>query len=298
MYRHQQRSPFMKIRQNLHIHSAHSCDSACATINDIEKEMLAYGMTEFGISDHLHTHYNLCDIQGARNDFLCAKRNKAFHFGIEISGISEWERDKIAAGDYELKGDDPVYGLRFAEGPENNPVCIGITETEKKELGIEYVIGGVHWPLYTRLDRDALYYDFFRQMMHLIENPLVDILAHPWDAIELAVGGWYQYRDREHIDEEAILHIPEDLNRKLMEALLKYNKCAELNLSVLNAPSHPEACRKHYWNLMAQWREAGVKFTIGTDQHSPHNNPMMLSTSELLLDFYGFKDDDIRYFFE
>ena len=54
----------MKIRQNLHIHSAHSCDSACATLNDIQKEMTDLGMSEFGISDHLHTQYNLCDIQG------------------------------------------------------------------------------------------------------------------------------------------------------------------------------------------------------------------------------------------
>ena len=90
----------MKIRQNLHIHSRHSCDSACAQLDDIQKEMEAAGITEYGLSDHLHTHYNLCDIQGARNEFLCYDRPKNFHFGIEVSGISEWERDKIASGNY------------------------------------------------------------------------------------------------------------------------------------------------------------------------------------------------------
>ena len=286
----------MKIRQNLHIHSCHSCDSACATLNDIQKEMTALGMTEFGLSDHLHTQYNLCDIQGARNDFLCYDRPKNFHFGIEISGISEWERDKIAAGDYVRYYDDPVYGLRFAQGPSDSPVCIGITEKDVKDLGIEYVIAGVHWPLYS--SPEEAYYDFFRQQLYLIENPLVDILAHPWDAIEMAAGDWYHHRDKDHIKHEAILNIPQEYNDKLLEALLKHNKCAEINLSVVMGAGIPEECRKYYWNLLAQWREAGVKFTIGSDQHSAHYVPIMFSAAELLLDAYGFKDSDIKYFFE
>ena len=285
----------MKIRQNLHIHSAHSCDSACATLNDIQKEMTDLGMKEFGLSDHLHTQYNLCDIQGARNDFLCYDRPKNFHFGIEISGISEWERDKIAAGDYVRTFDDPVYGIRFEEGLSDSPVCIGITEKDIKDLGIEYVIGGVHWPLYSKPEN--AYEDFFRQQLYLIENPLVDILAHPWDAIQMAVGDWYHHRDKAHIDYNAILNIPQEYNDKLLEALLKHKKCAEINLAVLLAPSAPEECKKYYWNLLAQWREAGVKFTIGSDQHSAHSIPVMFSAAELILDAYGFKESDIKYFF-
>ncbi len=290
----------MKIRQNLHIHSSHSCDSACATLADIQKEMTSLGMTEFGLSDHLHTSYNLCDIQGARNDFLCYKRPANFHFGVEVSGVSEWETDKIKRGDYVRFFDDPVYGIRFEKGPSDSPVCIGITAEDIENLGIEYVIGGVHWPLYSEAAREAAYEDFFRQQMALVENPLVDILAHPWDAIELAAGNWYPIgnRDNAHKDFEAIWNIPQNYNDKLAEALIKNNKCAELNLAVMLSPAHPEKARKYYWNLMAQWREAGVKFTIGSDQHSPHYAPFMFSAAEMLLDAYGFKDDDIKYFFE
>ena len=285
----------MKIRQNLHIHSQHSCDSACAKLNDIQKEMLAYGMTEFGVSDHLHTHYNLCDIQSARNDFLAYRRPEQYHFGIEVSSVSQWECEKIAAGDYKIIHDDPVYGLRFNEGPAGSPPCIGITEQEIKELGIEYVIGGVHWPLYSPPGRDAAYEDYFNQMMALIRNPLVDILAHPWDSVELAAGDWYHNRDENHKDYGAILNIPEELNEKLVRELLKYNKCAELNLSVLL--KLPEECCKYYWKLLARWREAGVKFTIGSDQHSANFDKIMFKAAELLLDAYGFEEEDIRYFF-
>lgn len=285
----------MKIRQNLHIHSAHSCDSACATLNDIQKEMTDLGITEFGLSDHLHTHYNLCDIQGARNDFLCYDRPKNFHFGIEITSCSQWECDKIASGDYVRYYDDPVYGLRFAQGPYGGPICIGITAEDIEALGIEYVIGGVHWPHYSK--KEDAYEDYFRQQMYLIENPLVDILAHPWDAIEMAAGGWYLDRDQEHIKYDAILDIPREYNDKLMNALIEHNKCAEINLATLLTVSIPEKCRKYYWTLLAQWREAGVKFVIGSDQHSAHCNPVMFAAAELLLDAYGFKDSDIKYFF-
>ena len=285
----------MKIRQNLHIHSMHSCDSACAALNDIQNEMLSLGMTEFGVSDHLHTHYNLCDIQSARNDFLAYRRPKQFHFGIEISAVSQWECEKIAAGDYEIIKDDPVYGLRFTEGPAGSPVCIGITAEEIKALGIEYVIGGVHWPLYSPPGRESAYEDYFNQMMELIRNPLVDILAHPWGAIEHAAGDWFHHRDEAHKDYDAILNIPEELNEKLIKELLKYNKCAELNLSCML--TRPEKCCKHYWNMFSSWREAGVKFVIGSDQHSAHFNPIVFKAAELLLDIYGFKDSDIRYFF-
>ena len=287
----------MKIRQNLHIHSQHSCDSACATLADIQKEMLSCGIKEFGISDHLHTHYNLCDIQGAKNDFFCAERPASFHFGIEVSSVSQWECEQIAAGNYERKGDDPVYGLRFVDGPANSPAQIGITAEEIKELGIEYVIAGVHWPLYSIADREHAWEDYFNQMLAMVKNPLVTILAHPWDSVEHAAGGWFKSRDVKDIDYGAIAEIPQEYNDKLMNALLEYNKAAEINLGVLNSLRLPEVCRKKYWNMLAQWREAGVKFTFGTDQHSAHYDPALIAASELLLDFYGFKDEDIKYLF-
>lgn len=288
----------MKIRQNLHIHSQHSCDSACATLADIQREMLNCGMKEFGISDHLHTHYNICDIQGARNDFGCAERPAAFHFGIEVSSVSQWECEQIAAGNYEKKGDDPVYGLRYVDGPANSPAQIGITAEDVKEQGIEYVIAGVHWPLYSKVDREHAWEDYFNQMLAMVKNPLVTILAHPWDSVEHAAGGWFKSRAVKDIDYGAIAELPQEYNDKLMNALLEYDKAAEINLGVLNSLRLPEVCRKKYWNMLAQWREAGVKFTFGTDQHAAHYDPAVIAASELLLDFYGFKDEDVKYLFD
>ena len=295
----------MKITQDFHIHTHCSCDSANSTIDEIVKGCQAAGIKEFGISDHLHTKFNMPDLEIARKEFLEYGPVPGFHFGIEVTCATQWECEKIAKRDFascftcEVNGKPfqtmtPIDGIMYG-GPANGPLMIDLTKEDMDRLGIEYVIGGVHWPLYSK--PEEAYEDFFRQQMYLIEHPLVDILAHPWDAIELAAGGWYMNRDKEHINYDAILNIPEEYNEKLMNALLKHQKCAELNLAVLLSAAAPEKCRKYYWNLFAQWREAGVKFTIGSDQHSSHYNPVMFSAAELILDAYGFKESDIKYFF-
>ena len=294
----------MKIRQNLHIHSAHSCDSACATLADIQKEMLKYGMTEFGISDHFHSQYNLCDIAGARNDFLAYERPPQFHFGVEVSCMSKWECQRIAEGRYERIIDDPVYGLRYQKIDEDADLspCIDLTKEDIERLKIEYVIGGVHWPSNSELDHDALIEDIYQQHLYLASEPLVDIIAHPWDCLEIMCV-WKDWcgltgkgRFNRAVADNSVFNHLKEKNEKLLERILKNNKLVELNLAVLSGPQDPSVL-KAMWTFLAEWREAGAKFVIGSDQHSAHANPELYRAMEQLLDCYGFKDEHIHYLF-
>ena len=296
----------MRIRQNLHIHSSHSCDSACATINDIQAEQLACGMTEFGLSDHYHSRHNLCDIQSAANDFRSWTRPPEFHFGIEISCMAKWECDAIRTGNYERIGDDPIYGLRFnlpPEGADFSP-SLDIDEDIIKKNGIEYIIGGAHWPLKNTSCLEDACEDLFKQMMYLAENPMVDILAHPWYPLNLA-HNWADYHgfpghpksEKDVNDYTVFAKIPAWMNEKLGETLAKNGTYAEINIDELNVPRCPSEYRDIRWRQLAQWREMGVKFTLGTDQHAAHNNRALIASAELLLDLYGFKEDDIAYLF-
>ncbi|MBR2509862.1 MAG: hypothetical protein IKB71_08955 [Lentisphaeria bacterium] len=296
----------MKIRQNLHIHSLHSCDSACAAINDIQKEMLDCGMTEFGLSDHYHTTYNLCDLQSAANDFRCCKRPAEFHFGVELTCMAKWECDAIKDGKYELNGDDPVYGLRYNEPPANADFspCIDLDEETMKKLGIEYTIGGAHWPLKITSNLEEALEDLYTQMMYLAENPLVDILAHPWYPLHVSHNwaGWTGMTgrpkfSREFVDYSVYAKIPAWMNEKLGETLIKNGTLAEINTSEVNDPSAPSEYRDARWRQLAEWREMGVKFVFGTDQHAAHNVRSQIADAELFLDLYGFKEDDIVYGF-
>lgn len=284
----------MKIRQNLHIHSRHSCDSGCAALNDVQGEMLKLGIKEFGVSDHLHTQYNRGDMEASREDFFSVERSERFHFGIEVSVMSCWECEKIAAGDYEVTDTDPVYGLRSVSGPAGDPACIAITAEDIEQLKIQYVIGGVHWTLYPPPEREAIYHDLFRQMMFLVENPLVDIIAHPWSGL----AGCFKKLNNGKPDFLAMLEIPQKYNDQLQDALLKNDTCAELNLSVLTYKGYPPECLDHLWRILTRWREAGVKFTIGSDQHSLHADEEMFAAAEKLLDTYGFTEENIRFFFD
>ena len=296
----------MKLRQNLHIHSLHSCDSACATINDIQKEMLECGMTEFGLSDHYHTVYNLCDIHSAYNDFHCCKRPAEFHFGIELTCMAKWECDAIKKGEYEYIGDDPIYGLRFNQPPADADFspCIDIDEETLNKFGIEYTIAGAHWPLKLPNSLAEACDDLFTQMMYLAEHPLVDILAHAWYPLHaahrwkdwLGMTGMPKF-DKSIIDFSTLAKIPAWMNEKIGEALVKNGTCAEINSADLNDLRCPSEYRDVRWRILALWREMGVKFTYGTDQHSAHNVRADIAATELMLDLYGFKEDDIVYGF-
>ena len=84
----------MKIRQNLHIHSHNSCDSACASLADIVSDMKKLGVEEFVLTDHLHTRFNLPDIAAARREFLELGPVPGFHFGIEVTCATQWECER------------------------------------------------------------------------------------------------------------------------------------------------------------------------------------------------------------
>ena len=288
----------MKIRQNLHIHSLHSCDSALATLNDIQSDMTAFGMAEYGVSDHLHTAFNLCDIASCRNDFDACPRPPQYHFGIEITCMAKWECEKIAAGDFKRAGDDPVYGLRHAELPQETPeLTLDITEEQVRRYGIEYVIGGVHWASIGTDDPDRLYEDNLQQMLFLIRHPLVNVLAHPWFDIEHAIGGMHIHRPGWTPDNEAYLGIPEHMNEKLGAELLKYGKCAEINMTMFQNPLQSDACRRRYWRIFEDWRDMGVRFTFGTDLHGAHQCNGCLVLMEHLLDAHGFREEHFKMLF-
>lgn len=279
----------MKIRQNLHIHSSHSCDSACIPIANIIKEMESFGVEHYALTDHLHTAYNLPDIASARNDFLRCCPPENFHFGIEVSCVTAFECEEIARGNYTAWGDTPVFGLRYLEDFDGR-MAIGITEDDVKKYGIELVVAGVHWPLGYPKERMEVIENYFQQHMFLIAHPLVDVLAHPWDSITLAAGDWYHFRDQEHIDRTIYRDIPKEYSDRMAQELIKYNKPAEINFPVVASRFAEE--RKFYLDMLTDWKEQGVKFTLGDDLHYMNFSKDQFIAIEQMLTDRGFTDED------
>ena len=275
----------MKITSDWHIHSGNSCDCACMKMSALIESAAAKGITDFGVSDHLHSLYNLPDIQASRREFLACGPGPRFHFGVEASCVSRWELEEIAAG----RCQDPVYGIREG-GPPGAPLAVALTKEDIRTCGVEYVVGGTHWPIYVPLEREAIIRDYHRQNMFLAAHPLVDIVAHPW---------WWQG----HWEKNGMFnaepwfddfdHVPRSMHEEFAATAIQHETVVEINLdaNLLNG-CYPERFKRQYLDYLAGLAERGVKLCIGSDCHNATYRVDFEKASQML-DSVGIREDHL-----
>ncbi|MBN1352549.1 hypothetical protein JXJ21_24330 [candidate division KSB1 bacterium] len=254
------------------------------TLSDLVREAEAKGIRDFGITDHLHTPYNLPDIARSRKEFLAIDPSPHFHFGIEVSCVSQWELDEIASGQH----DRPVYGLRTG-GRGGCDLAIGITAETLAEYQIEYVVGGTHWAMYVPFERMAIIRDYHRQNMFLATHPLVDIVAHPW----WWMGHWKDrngdYRAEPWFDDFSV--IPKSMHQEFAAAAKEHHTAVEINIAAnLLNPHYPEGFIYRYLEYLAELQSQGVRLSIGSDCHTAHYDIDFEKTSRML-ESAGITDD-------
>lgn len=252
-----------------HLHSRHSCDCKAAplptTMAETVDSIRECGVTDFGVTDHLHTPFNLPDIAASRREFESITSDPRLHFGIEVSCVSVWELNEVAAGRHEA----PIYGVRSG-GPAGGALAIGLVEEEIPRFGIEYVVAGTHWPLYVPLEREAVIRDYHRQNLFLACHPLVTIVAHPW----WWMGHWRDadgiYRTDPWLDNFG--KIPRSMHDEFAAAAREHGKIVEINLcAMLLCPYYPEPFKRRYCEYLAGLKEAGVTLSVGSDHHAQFN---------------------------
>jgi histidinol phosphatase-like PHP family hydrolase len=276
----------MRITSDWHIHSRHSCDGACLPVENLLSESRALGITDFGLTDHVHTPYNLADVRRSRADFDRFLADPHAHFGIEASCVSQWELDEVAAGRHA----DPVYGVRTG-GPPGGPLAIGVTGQDLERHGVEFVVAGTHWPMYVPIEREAVIRDYHRQNMFLALHPLVDIVAHPWwwhghwqDADGMFSGDpWFDDFGR----------IPRSMHDEFASAAKAAGTAVEINLhAILLCAVYPERFKRQYAEYLAMLKEAGVSLSIGSDCHSAHYH-CDLQRAAAMLEEVGIREHDL-----
>ena len=296
----------MKLQQDLHIHTHCSCDGACAQIDAIVKGAQAAGMKHFGISDHLHTKFNLPDIEIARKEFLEYGPVPGFHFGIEVTCATQWECEKIAKRDFascftcEVHGKKfqtmtPIDGIMYG-GPANGPLMVDLTKEDIERLGIEYVIGGVHKPNYTEQTISSMIDDFFNQSCYLLNHELVGILAHPWEGLPFWSGYFIVTKDDADYHYDAFSKIPQEYWDEMAHLLISNHKLAELNRCDICNKKGDGIIARSILEKLAEWRDKGVKFTFGSDLHRAEypldGEANIYEAEKILKKEYGFTDDD------
>lgn len=253
----------MRIVTDWHIHSHNSCDAASMKISEIIEACHLKGIVKFGVADHLNTRINMPDIVKSKMEFLENKID-GFHFGIEVSCMSKWEIEQIEKGGYE----NAIYGIREG-GPAWKEMAIDITKEQIEKLGIEYVIGGTHWPLYVPWEREALIRDYHRQNMFLASHPMITIVAHPW---WFHVKYWGKYVDRFEPWFSDFRVIPQSMHQEFAEAVVKNKKIVEINLhAIILHPAYPDNFKRQYLEYLAFLKSKGVRFAIGSDSHQSYD---------------------------
>ena len=276
----------MNLTSDWHIHSAASCDEACMQITDLVLEAQVQGIQDFGVTDHIHTPYNLPDLAASRKAFLAIQRSQRFHFGVEVSCVSQWELDEIATGRYEK----PVYGLRSG-GPAGGPLAIGITAKELQACGVEYMIGGTHWPIYVPFEREAIIRDYHRQNMFLATHPLVTIVAHPW----WWMGHWKDARNMYPAEPwfDSFKVVPQSMHDEFAAAVITHGKVVEININaMLLNPHYPEHFKLEYLDYLAFLHARGIALSVGSDCHHAHYDIQFARAAEMLATV-GIYDHDL-----
>lgn len=276
----------MTITSDWHIHSRNSCDEACMIISDLIRAAADKGICDYGLTDHIHTPFNLPDLSGSLKEYLASEPSPRFHFGVEVSCVSQWEIRQVAAG----KHKNPVYGVRSG-GIANGPLAIGLSAEDIEKYQIEYVVGGTHWPMYVPMEREAIIRDFHRQNMFLATHPLVNIVAHPW----WWHGHWRdsdgRYTTKPWLDDFG--KIPDSMHKEFAAAAIENDIVVEINIgAMLLNPGYPERFKQQYLEYLAELKSQGVKLSIGSDCHSAHYETDF-ERAATMLDTVQIKDEDL-----
>ncbi len=256
------------------------------TMSDLVSEAARQGVVDFGITDHIHTPFNHPDIERSRAEFLSLPPSPRFHFGVEVSSVSVWELELIAKGNVP----NPVYGIRSG-GPLGGPLAIGLTEQDIAQFGIEYVVGGTHWPMYVPYERDLIIRDYHRQNLFLASHPLVDIVAHPW----WWMGHWGDedgmFRGAPWFDD--FNHIPRSMHQEFAAVARDHHTVVEINLeAMLLNPHYPDRFKNQYVEYLATLKAEGVSLSIGSDCHLEHYSEVDFASAIELLQSAGFTTGD------
>jgi len=276
----------MRITSDWHIHSRNSCDEASMEVSLLIKMADDKGIIDYGLTDHIHTPYNLPDLVSSRKEFIESNPSPSFHFGVEVSCVSKWEIDEVAIGKYK----SPVYGLRSG-GVSGCQLAIGLDKSDIDDYQIEYVVGGTHWPMYIPIERELVINDYHRQNMFLISHPLVDIVAHPWWWHAYWQDSDGSYRTDPWFDDFG--KIPKSIHDEFASSAIQHDKVIEINISaILLNPQYPQRFKKQYMEYIAESKLRGVKLCIGSDCHSPTYD-IDLETASLMLDDIGIAEQDL-----
>ncbi len=223
----------MRRGSDYHIHTFYQrCGNETMTVPNVIRKAEELGLSSIAITDHLNGYDRLDAFRYIKSDIDAVKTEIDVFFGVELNYLS-------CDGEF-------AYSGKIHE-----------------EFGFEVVIGGIHSAYTDSDDTEEVLGIQHRHFMKTMENPLVDVLVHPF---------WFP---RTEVDsrppgfwENLILSIPDDHIREWAGAS-RENRCAiEVNVAgIFYNPAYTGRFKEAYIGLLARLKENGALFSVGSDAH-------------------------------
>ncbi len=207
------------IKGDLHVHS--NWDGGENSIEDLATEAMKMGYQYIGIADHT----KFLRIENGLNEKQLLERNK--------------EIDKLNTK-YKIQNTK----FRILKGCEANIMANGSVDIDDKVLAqMDYVIAGVH----SQMKMSKI--EMTKRIIKAMENPNVDIIAHP-------TGRILKKRDEYEVDFD-----------ELLEAAKKTGTILEINAFPVRLDLNDVHIKKA--------KQAGVRMIINTDAHQKEHLQLM-----------------------
>lgn len=224
----------MKAPYDFHIHTTYlKCANETMTIPAILSRCEGLGLKTIAITDHLNAPEFLPRHELIKQDLIATPSSLEIFFGVEVT----------------IKDKDTG--------------AVTIDEEQLTQGGFEVVIGGPHSSYMDKPDKEAIIDLQHRLMMGVIENPLVDVLVHPWwmGAGEFREGGPMQWLTD-------MGQIPDWHAKEIGKAAVANNTAVEANWSAFfTEGQYGPAFKESYPHYLAEIAAQGAKISIATDAH-------------------------------
>ncbi len=243
---------------DLHIHTARiGCANETMTVPALLERCEQEGITTIAITDHLNTPDQLPTHLQIKEDLRAYEGPIKITWGVEVNVI------------------------------DKDTGAVSINEEQVEEAGFEFVIGGPHSTYFTEPDIRGIIDLQHKLMMAVVNNPLVDVLVHPWwfGRGEFENGTLAWMTDLQQVPEE---HIDE-----LAEAAVATGTAIEMNAcAIITNPMYGPAFQEDYKRYLRDLYERGVSFTVSSDAHDI-NSVGRSKLAAQYLDEIGVPDDRI-----
>lgn len=166
-----------------------------------------------------------------------------------------------------LKGKYPfkiLTGTEVCMSNKNGEVPITIEDRKRLDIVLVELMGDLvfnpesqEWQE-ERRSKSKLLDTVFECYINVCKNPLVDVIAHPFNLGRMALSFPFTPAD-----------IPESLLKELRETLIKYKKGFEIGSQMYYwyPGISPHQICKEYAKIINLLYEGGVKFSVGSDTH-------------------------------